>query len=60
MEAKGVAFISREKMIINQFGEDKWNIFINKIADKNNYFKKTILPTDLIPIDDFLFLTDEA
>jgi hypothetical protein len=47
-------------MIITQFGEEKWNSFLDKIAAKSNYFKKTIMSTDLIPINDFLYFTDEA
>jgi hypothetical protein len=60
MEAKGVAFISRKKMIENQFGAEKWNNFIGKIALKKSYFKRNIMSTDLIPIEDFLYFTDEA
>lgn len=55
METKGVAFIARKKMIVTQFGEGAWNSFINDLSEKESYFKKNIIPSDLIPIENFYY-----
>ncbi|HTY08055.1 MAG TPA: hypothetical protein VMF29_02700 [Candidatus Edwardsbacteria bacterium] len=54
MDAKGVTFLARKKLIAGQFGADKWEPFIAALAKREPYFKTGILPTTLIPIDAFL------
>jgi hypothetical protein len=54
MEAKGVAFQARKKLVCEQFGEDKWEAFLKEYGERDGYFRTDILPTALIPIDKFL------
>jgi hypothetical protein len=54
MKAKGSFFAGRRSFIVQQFGEARWNAFIDKLAKTNPTFKSPILPTTTIPIDDYI------
>ena len=54
MDAKGVTFLARKKLIAEQFGADKWEAFIAAFAKREPYFRTGVLPTAQIPIDKFL------
>ncbi len=58
MEVKGTAFVARKKMIISQFGEEKFKELMNEVIEKEPYFKNDILPFTLIPVDKFLLFSD--
>jgi hypothetical protein len=54
MEAKGVAFQARKKLVCEQFGEARWDAFLKAHGEHDPYFRTDVLPTALIPIDKFL------
>lgn len=58
MEIKGAAFVARKDAIIKQFGEDRWSKFVDGLAEKDEYFKKSILSTAFIPSDKFLMFQE--
>ncbi len=61
MEVKGTAFLARKKMMISQFGEEKFNELLNEVSTKDDYFKKNdIIPITLIPVEKFLLFSDLA
>jgi hypothetical protein len=41
------------------FGEDHWNSFMAKIAEKDKYFKTVIMSVSLIPVEKLIVLFDE-
>ncbi|MGE5329537.1 MAG: hypothetical protein ACM3KR_08525 [Deltaproteobacteria bacterium] len=59
MQVKGIAFIARRDGLIKKYGQETWDKFIAKVAQKIPYFSGSILSTTLIPLDDFLKLQDE-
>ena len=59
MKIKGTAFITRKNFIISNFGENKWNKFIDKIREEEPYFNDTILTINLMPSEKFLFFQEE-
>lgn len=54
MEVKGAAFVGRKDAVIKQFGDSAWAKFIEGYAEKDPYFKNSILSTTSIPADKFL------
>jgi len=42
MNVKGTVFITGKTTIIENFGEERWNSFMAKLATKDNYFSKVI------------------
>ncbi len=58
MKVKGTAFIARRESIIKNFGKEKWEEFIGKFAEKESFFKNSILPTSKIPAELFIEFND--
>ncbi len=45
--------------MVAAFGEERWNSFMTKMAEKDNYFSKMIMSITLVPMDKFIFFLDE-
>lgn len=59
MNIKGTAFTTAKVTISAAFGEERWNSFMAKMAEKDNYYKGMILSIALIPVEKHLFFLDE-
>ena len=56
MNVKAMAFLARKDQIISDFGEDRWNTFLETIIKSHPKFKDYILPTSKIPLEEFMTL----
>lgn len=54
MDVKGTAFLARKVMLIEELGEDRYAELIAKFAQKEPFFKQSIVATTLIPIRAFI------
>ena len=43
MNAKGTIYGVAKNSIVAAFGEERWNSFMTKLAEKDNYFSKMIM-----------------
>ena len=59
MNAKGTIYGVAKNSIIAAFGEERWNSFMHKLAEKDNYFSKMIMSITLIPVEKLIILFDE-
>lgn len=59
MHIKGTAFVTAKIAITATFGEDRWNAFLTKIAEKDKFFSNVIMSITLIPVEKHLFFLDE-
>jgi hypothetical protein len=59
MNIKGTAFITAKIAISANFGEERWNAFMAKMAAKDGFFKNMIMAVTLIPVEKHLFFLDE-
>ncbi|HON59848.1 MAG TPA: hypothetical protein PLT45_09985 [Smithella sp.] len=59
MNIKGTAFVTAKVTISQAFGEDRWNAFMAKMAQKDDFYKKMIMTVSLIPVEKHLFFLDE-
>ncbi len=59
MDVKGVAFIAREQFIRAVFGARIWEELITEVRNKIPFFKDHILPSTLIPVQEFLKFNDK-
>ena len=59
MNAKGTIYGVAKNSITAAFGEERWDSFMNKLAEKDNYFSKMIMTITLIPAEKLIFLFDE-
>jgi hypothetical protein len=59
MNVKGTVYITGKTTIIAVFGEERWNSSIPKLAAKDNFFSKMIMPVTPIPVDKFILFLDE-
>jgi hypothetical protein len=60
MNIKGTAYLTRKDTIIKAFGEQRWNAFSAKLAEKDKYFSNMIMNITLIPLDKFILFLDEV
>jgi hypothetical protein len=60
MNVKGTAYLTRKDTIIKTFGEQRWNSFSAKLAEKDKYFNNVIMNITLIPWDKFIMFLDEV
>jgi hypothetical protein len=58
MRTKGTAFLGRKVVVAGQFGEARWNAFVQAYAEIDPFFAQPILATTLIPSESFLAFTD--
>lgn len=59
MNVKGTAFLTRKDTIIKDFGKERWNSFITKLAERDKYFSNVIMSITLIPLDKFIVFLDD-
>jgi len=59
MNAKGTIYGVAKNSIVAAFGEERWNSFMTKLAEKDPYFKNVIMSITLIPVEKLIFLFDE-
>lgn len=58
MEVKGVAFLARQSMTVQSFGEDAWRSFLADVAKRDPVFAQPVMPVTRLPVDAFLRLND--
>lgn len=54
MEVKGVAFLARQMMVIQDRGQEAWKQFIQEFAQREPLFAQTVMPVSRLPVDAFL------
>lgn len=54
MEVKGVAFLARQMMVVQEHGEPAWRAFIQEFAQREPVFAQTVMPVTRLPVDAFL------
>jgi hypothetical protein len=59
MNIKGTAFVTAKVTISAAFGEERWNSFMAKMAQKDSFYKNVIMSVTLIPVEKHLFFLDE-
>jgi hypothetical protein len=59
MNVKGIIYVITKTAMIATFGEERWNSFMTKLAEKDNYFSKMIMSITLIPVEKLIILFDE-
>jgi hypothetical protein len=59
MNTKGIFYTVTKASMVAFFGEERWNSFMTKMAEKDNYFSKVIMSVTLVPMDKFIFFLDE-
>jgi hypothetical protein len=60
MRTKGTAFLGRRVVVAGQFGEARWNAFVQAYAEIDPIFAQPILATTLISSENFLAFTDRV
>ena len=59
MNVKGSFFVSAKAIMIEVFGKDRWDTFMTKLVEKDNYFKNVIMSVTLIPVEKLIVFFDE-
>ncbi len=59
MNIKGTAFVTAKVAITAGFGEERWNAFMNKLAQKDSFFKNIIMSITPIPVEKHAYFLDE-
>ena len=59
MKIKGSFYVTTKTAMTAAFGEERWNAFMTKLAEKDNYFKNVIMSVTLIPVEKLVVLFDE-
>jgi len=59
MNIKGTAFTIAKASISQAFGEDRWNAFMARMAQKDSFYKNVIMSITPIPIEKHLAFLDE-
>ena len=59
MNVKGTFYVITKTAMIAAFGEERWNSFMAKLAEKDKYFKNVIMSITLIPVGKLIILFDE-
>ncbi|MGA2554000.1 MAG: hypothetical protein ABSF20_04385 [Smithella sp.] len=59
MNVKGIFFATTKTVIIQGFGEERWNAFMTKLAEKDEFFSKMIMAISLVPIEKLIVFFDE-
>ncbi|MFL5346124.1 MAG: hypothetical protein ACJ8AT_15150 [Hyalangium sp.] len=54
MEVKGVAFLARQMMVVQEHGEPAWRTFISQFSEKDPRFAQTVMPVTRLPVDSFV------
>jgi hypothetical protein len=59
MKIKGSFYVTTKTAMTAAFGEERWNSFMAKLADKDNYYKNMIMSITLIPVEKLILIFDE-
>ena len=59
MNVKGTFYVLTKTAMTAGFGEERWNSFMTKLVEKDNYFSKMIMSITLIPVEKLIILFDE-
>jgi hypothetical protein len=60
MNVKGTVYVTTKATVTEAFGEARWNSFMAKLAQKDDYFKNNvIMSVTLIPLDKTIVFFDE-
>ena len=59
MNVKGTFYITAKTTMSEAFGEERWNSFMTKLVEKDNYFSKIIMTITLSPVEKFILFLDE-
>lgn len=54
MEVKGVAFLARQMMIVQEHGEAAWQAFFTEYAVREPLFAQPVMPVTRMPVEAFL------
>ncbi len=59
MNVKGTFYVLTRTAMTAAFGEERWNSFMTKLAEKDNYFSKMIMSVTLSPAEKLIIFFDE-
>ena len=59
MNVKGIVFVTSKVTITAAFGEERWNSFMVKLAQKDKFFGNIIMSVTLIPMEKQIFFLEE-
>ena len=59
MNVKGTFYVTTKTAMTAGFGEERWNAFMTKLAEKDKYFSKVIMSVTLIPVEKLIVIFDE-
>ena len=59
MNVKGTFYITTKTAMALAFGDERWNSFMTRLAEKDKYFKNVIMSITLIPVDKLIVIFDE-
>jgi hypothetical protein len=59
MNVKGTFYVLTKTAMADAFGEERWNSFMTRLVQKDNYFGKVIMSITLIPVEKLIILYDE-
>jgi len=59
MNVKGTFYVTTKATMSAAFGEERWNAFMIKLAEKDSYFKNVIMSITLIPVEKLIVIFDE-
>ena len=59
MNTKGIFYTVTKASMVAAFGEERWNSFMTKLAEKDNYFSKMIMAITLSPVEKLIIFFDE-
>jgi hypothetical protein len=59
MNVKGTVFVTGKFAITANFGEERWNAFMTKLATKDKFFSNLIMSVTIVPVEKHLFFLDE-
>ena len=59
MNVKGIFYVLTKTAMITAFGEERWNSFMAKLAEKDKYFNTMIMSITLIPVEKLIIFFDE-
>jgi hypothetical protein len=59
MNTKGIFYTVTKASMVAAFGEERWNSFMTKLVEKDNYFSKMIMAITLIPVEKLIIFFDE-
>jgi hypothetical protein len=60
MNIKGVSHLSRQALVVEEFGEARWRAFINDWNKRHPDFPAHVLPITRLPLEPYLQLQEEV